>query len=307
MNSVFLNYNTSYFDLLNDRLPSDLGDGRLLKSSNGKIVESLLDCRSSYGDPSITASPGSLFLNIGERNDENRSLTSVDIGQDELEDYTNFGLKLYPPTTFHNGLKFEGGSRVNSADLWVNGSSGSLKYRDRNVVSSGSAISGNLAVFGSSTVGAIEDVGLSITSGLVVLTLFSNITDPSTTSVAVDFDYQKIGKHVSLTLRSAKFQGSLYNNPSQFETRNSSGLLPEFLKPLSEISCPIAIYVQVNSVRAALTNQLGVLKIGGDIGGSVNLGNIEIRKRPEYLDNKFDADSGDYDGWSGASVSYFTA
>lgn len=305
MNAVFLNYDTSYFDLLNDRLPSDLGNERLLKSSNGKIVETSLDCRSSSGDPSITASPGSLFLNIGERNSENRSLTSVDIGEDLLGDYTDFDLNLYPPTTIHNGLKFEGGSRVNSADLWVDGSSGSLKYRDRNVVSSGSAISGNLAVFGSSTVGAIEDSGLSITNGLVVLTLFNANASIAGENIDVEFDYQKIDKCVVLTLRKFRFQGSLKGNPIGFESRDSTGLLPTFLRPNGEVSCPLLIYRQISGgTEGKLINGVGLLRLGGEdtFGG---LGNIGIFRFPDGTE-AFNADAGPNDGWSGASVSYFT-
>lgn len=305
MNAVFLNYDTSYFDLLNDRLPSNLSNERLLKSSNGKIVESSLDCRNSSGDPSITASPGNVFLNIGERNEENRSLTSVDIGEDKLGEYTDFDLNLYPAATFHNGLKFEGGLRVNSADLWVNGSSGSLKYRDRNIVSSGSAISGNLAVFGSSTVGAIEDSGLSITSGLVVLTLFNANSSADDNRADVDFDYQKIGKCVVLSLRKFRFQGSLYGNPIGFESRDTTGLLPAFLRPNREVSCPLLIYRQIiGGTEGELVNGVGLLRLGGEdtFGG---LGNVGIFRFPDGTE-AFDADVGANDGWSGASVSYFT-
>lgn len=308
MNSVFLNYNTSYFDLLSEKIPTDLNDGRLLTSLNGVIADTTIDCRNSSNYPTITAAPGNPFLNIGERRENNRSLISIDVGEDKNDDYSDFAVNLYPSAVFKRGFKFDGNvSRLDNADLWVNGTSGALKYRDRNVASVGdNVVAGSFAFFGSSTIGAIEDNGVGFSKGVLPIPLRTSNVNPSGISVIIDFEYQKIGKCVSLILRKHLFRGSLIDNPPGFQTQTIEGLLPEFLRPAYEVSCPLMIYVQLNGVRAAMTNQVGVLKIGGDIQGVVNLGNIEIRKRPES-DALFNANAGNYDGWSSCSVSYFTA
>lgn len=308
MNGVFLSYNTSFFDLLNtDALLPSYGSSKIIKSSGGKLVESALSIVSDETSESIYTTKNT--LGFGEKRAFTPDFNRIQIGYWPAGTigYPEFDCDIYPTTTFHHGLKFVTNPvKYNDSDLWVQSGSGALKCRDRNVaLSDDGVVAGNFAFFGSNP-GVLNDNLVGFDSGLVVLTLYSNVTDPSSSPVSVDFDYQKIGKCVTLTLRDVRFQGSLYNNPSQFESRDTSGLLPTFLKPAREVACPLIVY-ETDSDRAAIPNQVGLLKIGGDIGGVVDLGNVEIRKEPLYEGGSFNASTGLYDGWSSCSISYFTS
>ena len=247
MNSVFLNYNTSYFDLISNAtsvLSPPYGSYNLIKSSNGKLVESNLFLESGDGYSDIKTLVPS--IGFGTKSSYNIAFKNIDIGywSNGGSYYPESSLKvnIYPTTTFNQGLKFtQNPSRYNSSDLWISGN-GVMKYRDRNVVSSGDgAISGNLAVFGSDTIGAIEDSGISILKGSITLTLRDNNTTPGNYTTNIDFYYQKIGKCVNLTLKKKLFQGKLLGNPTGLTTSlNTSGfpfpdgLLPTFLQPIDE-------------------------------------------------------------------------
>jgi len=307
MNSVFLNYDTSYFDLLNtDALLPTYGSNKLIKSLDGKLVESDVSLDSAPFEEQFYTNKTTLGL--GERRAFNPDFRDVQIGYwlNGTIGYPDMNCDIYPTTKFHNGLKFsQNASKYNDSDLWVN-NSGVLNYRDRGVVSVGNSVVpvvGNIPVFGSATYGAIEDSGYGISSGVLVVPLEVNLSDPGV-SVGVDFEYQKIGKCVNLTLRKKLFQGGALGDPNGFQTQDVAGLLPMALRPVYEVSCPIMIYAE-NGGNAELINQVGLLRIGAIVNDVLNSGNVEIYKSPDGNAAFSDA-SGDFDGWSSTTITYFT-
>ena len=305
MNSVFLNYSTSYFDLLNtDALLPSYSSNKLIKSFDGKLVESDVSLDSGGSDEQFYTNKTT--LGFGERRAFNPDFKNISLGYSSMG-YLDLNCNIYPTTTLHSGLKFtQNATKYNNSDLWVNNFN-VLQYRDRAVASVDNIVSpivGNIPVFGNNVYGALNDSGMAITDGFFVLTLSTNDTNPNGTTVDIDFNYQKIGKFVNLTLRKTLFQGNIIGKPPGFETQIPAGLLPVDLRPAFEVSCPIMIYQQSGS-STNIINQVGILKIGGDIIGNVNAGNVEIIKDPQES-TRFDADTGNFDGWSSTTITYFT-
>ena len=262
MLSSFVNYNTSYYDILKSQIP-DIGpftDNRIIGSSDGELIETGLTFETSSDNSSI--STANSILSLGEKY-QGSNLSRIEIGYELIGGpfYPNFKVEVFPPTEFYQGVKLRQNiSRYNNADLWVRslgGNTSTLKYRDRNVVSSpDGTVSGNIAIFGGSEIGDIEDSGMKIETGIIVLTLFNANSSIDDNHADIDFDYQKIGNCVQLSLRKHMFQGDTFGNPIGFESRNSTGVLPTFLRPRDEVSCPILIYQQISGGSSESLPQL---------------------------------------------------
>lgn len=296
MNSVFLNYSTSYFDLINTSalLPS-YGSDKLIKSSDGKLVESGLSLDSDDNEEAIYTTKTS--LGFGQKRIFNSEFNEIRIGRWVGGDigYPNFNCHIYPTTTLHHGLKFTPNpEKYNNSDLWVNNVSGALRCRDRNVaISDDGVVNGNIAFFGSN--GVLVDNLVGISSGIYPLTL--NIPGSDTT-VGIDVDYNIFGKKIVLTLRKFIFNGSALANPNGFQTQTDAGKLPLFLRPFREISLSLLIYSE-NGGQAQLINQVGFFRLGG-----INTGTVEIFKSPDKASSF--SSSGAFDGWESGSITYFT-
>ena len=298
MNSVFVNYNTSYFDILSESigvLSPPYESDRIVKSSGGQLVESSLKLDSDDTDELIyTTKP---TIGFGYKRVLNPDFNKIDIGEwlNAPAGYPNLNCNIYPTTKFHHGLKFTPNpSKYNDSDLWVESVSGALRLRDRNVaISNTGVVNGNIAFFGAN--GVLADNLVNISSGVIPLTL--NIPESDTT-VGIDVDYNIFGKKIVLTLRKFIFQGSILNNPNGFQTQTDAGRLPSFLRPFRETSISLLIYSGTGG-QAQLINQVGLFRLGGTLTGTV-----EIFKSPDKT-SSFNS-GGAFDGWESSSITYFT-
>ncbi len=304
MNSVFLEYGLSYFDLLQGKIANlfpGFTDYKMIISENGGVTESKILSNSNRA----LLTTNETLLSIGDRSAASHSedLETIDIGfwNNGEVGYPGMSAHIYPHATFYHGINFDK-TPVNynpgSASLWAN-NSGNLILENKEVCS-GSGVENNIALFDSRP-GTLKDSGYGISSGSFTLTLTANSVPAEQYSFDVFFRYTKINDLVTLVVERKMFQGSQYEKPgSFFSFLVFNSRLPVFLRPLNIASCSINTYRQIStSNRTNLVAPPGLCTLDPD-------GSIFIYQNIDNGPN-WDAGAGPNDGWATFSISYGTA
>ena len=299
MQSTFINYGLSYFDILLDKINSLIGNltsGRLLGSLNGQAVETRL----TYATTRALITTDETLLSIGEKSGAygSENLGRIDIGFWNNGDigYPNTRVDIFPHTRFYYGANFEK-TPVNyhpgAASLWAN-NSGNLILEDKEVCS-GSGVSGNIALFDTRP-GTLQDSGIKIASGVFQRTLRSNAVLPGFTLIAF-FSYTIIGDVATLTVQRKMFKGIDFASPGSFLSDGPDNFLPAYIRPAEFVAFPILTFRQIGVANETnLVEPPGLCTI--DITGEIIIYQ-NIDNNPQW-----DASAGNNDGWPSFSISY---